>query len=1540
MITFTVAVMSSATNAAGTAFGQQPDLLTPSFWDAYITNSSNPSLLPNGVYDGWCLDPNVVIGLAPTSSYSADGYAGNVPPVIPVPPPITAFPSLSQEQLDQLNWLLAQNFTSDGKYGGAYNDGEVQVAIWKIIGITDAQINSVIADSSGIRYLTDNLRNTLNLADANTLVAAAQSAIAGGNNVLPIGTYFTTLIDPAGTYQPLIIQKQSGKLGNFVWLDTNGNGIQDSGEAGVNHVLVKLLDGAGNEIASTYTGDDYSTVGVIEQGYYQFTGLQAGDYRVAFVAPTYAFTTADVAPDDAVDSDANPLTGLSQVVTLPVGGSNQTVDAGLIVPVQLASLGDYVWVDGNNNGQQGDGAASGLNGVTVNLYTGAGAFVATTTTANDTSNNPGYYLFKDLVPGSYKVEFVKPAGYAFTTADQGADATDSDADTTTGMTIPTTLDSGENDLTWDAGLVQLASLGDYVWVDGNNNGQQGDGAASGLNGVTVNLYTGAGAFVATTTTANDTNNNPGYYLFKDLVPGSYKVEFVKPSGYAFTTADQGADATDSDADTTTGKTQIVTLASGEHNPTLDAGVILVTPKIDIEKKTDGSPNSNPTAPDYDNEDAANGAGVPILTPGSTVTWTYQVTNTGNTTFKTAEIAIVDDNGTVGSTADDMTLVNGKITLVAGQAAAADNLLQPGETWAYQATGVVQSLTTISSTPAVLDFSGSSASTGTSGNIRTFTAGGVSVKASAFSRDSSGAWASAYLGSYSGGLGVTDGSEDGSSPNHAVDNVGRVNYVLFEFDQNVVVDSTTLGWVSGDSDLTAWIGTTTDPFNNHLTLNNTVLNNLGYKEDNDTTSSALRTADLNAGNRSGNVLVIAASTSDTTPDDYFKIDQVKVQQAQTGIYENKATVTAQGASDSDLSHYKNSVAPTPTPKIDIEKKTNGPSNSNSTAPDYDNEDAANGAGVPILTPGSTVTWTYQVTNTGNTTFKTAEIAIVDDNGTVGSTADDMTLVNGKITLVAGQAAAADNLLQPGETWAYQATGVVQSLTTISSTPAVLDFSGSSASTGTSGNIRTFTAGGVSVKASAFSRDSSGAWASAYLGSYSGGLGVTDGSESGSSPNHAVDNVGRVNYVLFEFDQNVVVDSTTLGWVSDDSDLTAWIGTTTDPFNNHLTLNNTVLNNLGYKEDNDTTSSAIRTADLNAGNRSGNVLVIAASTSDTTPDDYFKIDQVKVEQVLSGIYKNKATVTAQGASDSDLSHYKNPAASLASVGDKVWDDMDHDNVQDTSEPGIAGITVKLMDATGTTILATTTTNSNGNYLFSNLNPGTYVLQFDKTNVQHYNYGQWNNMSNWKWAVKDTGTNDAIDSDVAGNAIATTNITKTSAFTLVAGQNDLTRDAGITPIVIDLDGNGIQTVSRADSGGSFDLFGNGSAVASGWISGGDGFLAVDKNGNGKIDSISELFGGTAKGAGFAQLTEYDSNGDGLVNAADAAFADLRIWRDINGNHQTDDGELMTLAEAGVSQLVTAYTELPFLDRQGNASRAQQRDDVRRTDGGYDRRVLQCGG
>lgn len=137
-------------------------------------------------------------------------------------------------------------------------------------------------------------------------------------------------------------------------------------------------------------------------------------------------------------------------------------------------------------------------------------------------------------------------------------------------------------------------------------------------------------------------------------------------------------------------------------------------------------------------------------------------------------------------------------------------------------------------------------------------------------------------------------------------------------------------------------------------------------------------------------------------------------------------------------------------------------------------------------------------------------------------------------------------------------------------------------------------------------------------------------------------------------------------------------------------------------------------------------------------------------------------------------------------------------------------------------------------------------------------------------------------------------------------------ISPIALDLNDDGVQTVS-VDAGVKFDILNSGQAVNTGWISGEDGFLAIDRNGNGSIDNRSELFGG-AVGEGFGTLASFDSNSDGVVDANDEFFSSLGVWRDANVNGVTDAGELTSLADAGIAKLNTAYSSNFSTDAQGN--------------------------
>ena len=150
-------------------------------------------------------------------------------------------------------------------------------------------------------------------------------------------------------------------------------------------------------------------------------------------------------------------------------------------------------------------------------------------------------------------------------------------------------------------------------------------------------------------------------------------------------------------------------------------------------------------------------------------------------------------------------------------------------------------------------------------------------------------------------------------------------------------------------------------------------------------------------------------------------------------------------------------------------------------------------------------------------------------------------------------------------------------------------------------------------------------------------------------------------------------------------------------------------------------------------------------------------------------------------------------------------------------------------------------------------------------------------------------------------------------------------ISPILIDLDGTGIQTTSLAN-GVMFDYAGTGNPVKTAWATPNCGFLVRDLNGNGQIDNGGEMFGnftvlksGVLATNGFDALAELDTNGDGIITQAEATAAGIMIWQDKNTNGKVDPGELLTLAQAGVQSFGTQYTTSHNTDANGNIWRWQ---------------------
>ncbi len=264
-------------------------------------------------------------------------------------------------------------------------------------------------------------------------------------------------------------------IGDRVWEDLDGNGLQDGGEPGVGGVTVNLFDGLGVFQDSTATDGD---------GRYSFADLDAGTYYLAFTAPTgFVFTERDQGADDALDSDVNPLTGATPAFPFPVGSILTEWDAGLIPePVPMAQVGDRVWLDANQNGVQ-NGGEVGVAGITVHLFREPDPpFAGSGPEDTDVTDSDGFFSFT-AEPGTYYLE-LECTGSSFTALNQGGDdALDSDVEPTTATTSPFVLSDGDIDPTRDAGLIDPDGDGiacsDNCPQDANADQIDSDGDGSG-----------------------------------------------------------------------------------------------------------------------------------------------------------------------------------------------------------------------------------------------------------------------------------------------------------------------------------------------------------------------------------------------------------------------------------------------------------------------------------------------------------------------------------------------------------------------------------------------------------------------------------------------------------------------------------------------------------------------------------------------------------------------------------------------------------------------------------------------------------------------------------------------------------------------------------------------------------------------------------------------------------------------------------------------------------------------------------------------------
>ncbi len=275
--------------------------------------------------------------------------------------------------------------------------------------------------------------------------------------------------------------KPAGAVGDRVWLDEDGDGVQDAGEAGIANVKVTLTNGS--QTTTTYTDSN---------GNYVFAAVPLGVYTVSVDT---ASLPAGLAANPTYDEDG---TGTAHTisVTVTAAGEHMTADFGynwaptadVTGSTGTGAIGDRVWIDADGDGVQ-DANEAGLAGVTVTLYTDPdGNGVYDTPAGTTTTDAAGAYIFDGLAAGAYGVAVTPPTGYTpVGDPDQpGVTCTACDNRTTT----PIVLAPGDVYVNADFGYLPdagtSATIGDRIWLDANANGTQ-DGGETGIPGVTVAL---------------------------------------------------------------------------------------------------------------------------------------------------------------------------------------------------------------------------------------------------------------------------------------------------------------------------------------------------------------------------------------------------------------------------------------------------------------------------------------------------------------------------------------------------------------------------------------------------------------------------------------------------------------------------------------------------------------------------------------------------------------------------------------------------------------------------------------------------------------------------------------------------------------------------------------------------------------------------------------------------------------------------------------------------------------------------------------------
>ncbi len=368
------------------------------------------------------------------------------------------------------------------------------------------------------------------------------------------------------------IKGNQNEISGRVWLDKNENGIMDKEEEGINELEVRLYKINGELQDKKFT-EENSGNGL--DGYYRFNNISKGEYYIQFINQIgYSFTQPEKGNIDSLNSDVFSIIdfGATDTIIIVNGKENlEYINAGLVLD-RHGMIGDRVWEDLDGDGLQEDGEP-GINGVLVQLYKkGKGIIGSVLTKTNSETGEDGFYLFDNLSSGEYYIKINIPGLYYTTKPDIGNNKNiDSDINDGNGFNTTEYFYLGVNEYKddIDAGAYRLGEVGDFVWLDENENGIQ-DAEEEGVEFIFISVYDENGNYIGTMI-----SDNNGNYRSSSLMPGEYYLKVLGHTAGSFTTSKQGNNKSDSDITNEygDGTTSLFQILSGQFNTDVDIGII-------------------------------------------------------------------------------------------------------------------------------------------------------------------------------------------------------------------------------------------------------------------------------------------------------------------------------------------------------------------------------------------------------------------------------------------------------------------------------------------------------------------------------------------------------------------------------------------------------------------------------------------------------------------------------------------------------------------------------------------------------------------------------------------------------------------------------------------------------------------------------------------------------------------------------------------------------------------------------------------------------